>query len=49
MQSIYYRYSESELKAILSILEIIIDTREQKNSMCWTIFRKRKYRLKYVE
>ncbi|ANS52551.1 hypothetical protein BT246_72620 (plasmid) [Bacillus thuringiensis] len=49
MQAIHYRYSESELKAILSTLEIIVDTREQKNQHVLDYFRKRKYRLQFVE
>ncbi|MCQ6307468.1 ERCC4 domain-containing protein, partial [Bacillus cereus] len=42
MQAIHYRYLESELKAILSTLEIIVDTREQKNQHVLDYFRKKK-------
>ncbi|MDO6631783.1 ERCC4 domain-containing protein [Bacillus thuringiensis] len=42
MQVIHYRYSESELKKILSTLEIIVDTREQKNQHVLEYFRKKK-------
>ncbi|PFY28799.1 nuclease, partial [Bacillus toyonensis] len=42
MQAIHYRYSESELKIILSTLEIIVDTREQKNQHVLDYFRKKK-------
>ncbi|MGQ0418809.1 ERCC4 domain-containing protein [Bacillus sp. HC-Mk] len=46
MQAIHYRYSESELKAILSTLEIIVDTREQKNQHVLDYFHKKKVSLK---
>ncbi|PEK87938.1 ERCC4 domain-containing protein [Bacillus toyonensis] len=42
MQAIHYSYSESELKNILSTLEIIVDTREQKNQHVLDYFRKKK-------
>jgi len=42
MQAIHYRYSESELKNMLSTLEIIVDTREQKNLHVLDYFRKKK-------
>lgn len=43
MQAIHYHYSESEIKNILRTLEIIVDTREQKNQHVLDYFRKRKY------
>ncbi|MES1051574.1 nuclease [Bacillus thuringiensis] len=42
MSAIHYRYSESELKKILSTLEIIVDTREQKNQHVLDYLRKKK-------
>lgn len=42
MQAIHYRYSETELKTILDTLEIIVDTREQKNQHVLDYFRKKK-------
>ncbi|PGS78530.1 nuclease [Bacillus cereus] len=42
MSAIHYRYSESELKNILHTLEIIVDTREQKNQHVLEYFRKKK-------
>lgn len=42
MQAIHYRYSDKELKEILDTLEIIVDTREQKNQHVLDYFRKKK-------
>lgn len=42
MPAIHYRYSESELKKILQTLEIIVDTREQKNQHVLEYFHKKK-------
>lgn len=41
MPAIHYRYSEKELKEILDTLEIMVDTREQKNQHVLDYFRKR--------
>ncbi|EEM02026.1 hypothetical protein bmyco0002_56450 [Bacillus pseudomycoides] len=41
MSVIHYRYSEKELKQILDTLEIIVDTREQKNQHVLDYFRKK--------
>ncbi|MGG1327417.1 ERCC4 domain-containing protein, partial [Bacillus tropicus] len=46
MQAIHYRYSESELKTILSTLEMIVDTREQKNQHVLDYFRKKRVTFK---
>lgn len=43
MQEIHYRYSEKELKEILDTLEIMVDTREQKNQHVLDYFRKRMF------
>ncbi|EOO23475.1 hypothetical protein IIU_07036 [Bacillus cereus VD133] len=42
MPAIHYRYSEKELKEIMDTLEIIVDTREQKNQHVLDYFRKKK-------
>ncbi|EOO39025.1 hypothetical protein IIU_00843 [Bacillus cereus VD133] len=42
MSAIHYRYSESELQKILSTLEVIVDTREQKNQHVLEYFHKKK-------
>lgn len=41
MSAIHYRYSDTELKTILDTLEIIVDTREQKNQHVLDYFRKK--------
>ncbi|MDU1838648.1 MAG: ERCC4 domain-containing protein [Niallia sp.] len=41
MAAIHYRYSDTELKKILDTLEIIVDTREQKNTHVLDYFRKK--------
>ncbi|WP_142951022.1 ERCC4 domain-containing protein, partial [Bacillus toyonensis] len=42
MPAIHYRYSEPELKTILSTMEIIVDTRERKNQHVLDYFHKKK-------
>ncbi|PFK04849.1 ERCC4 domain-containing protein, partial [Bacillus cereus] len=42
MSVIHYRYSDKELKQILDTLEIMVDTREQKNQHVLEYFRKKK-------
>ncbi|WP_144528756.1 ERCC4 domain-containing protein [Peribacillus simplex] len=41
MSAIHYRYTEKELEQILGTLEIIVDTREQKNQHVLDYFRKK--------
>ncbi|MGE6379962.1 ERCC4 domain-containing protein [Peribacillus muralis] len=41
MSVIHYRYSDKELEQILGTLEIIVDTREQKNQHVLDYFRKK--------
>ncbi|PHE76264.1 nuclease, partial [Bacillus toyonensis] len=51
MSAIHYRYSEKELKEILDTLEIMVDTREQKNQHVLDYFRKKdvKFRLRKID
>ncbi|KFN03873.1 nuclease [Bacillus clarus] len=42
MPAVHYKYTDTELKAILKTLEIIVDTREQKNTHVLDYFRKKK-------
>lgn len=46
MSVIHYRYSDKELKEILDTLEIIVDTREQKNQHVLDYFRKKKVKFR---
>lgn len=41
MSALHFRYSDKELEHILSTLEIIVDTREQKNQHVLDYFRKK--------
>jgi len=51
MLAIHYRYSEKELKEILDTLEIMVDTREQKNQHVLDYFRKKNvpFRLRKID
>ncbi|KLA12524.1 hypothetical protein B4087_4996 [Bacillus cereus] len=51
MAAIHYRYSDAELKEILDTLEIMVDTREQKNQHVLDYFRKKdvKFRLRKID
>ncbi len=43
MPAIHYRYSEKELKEILDTMEIMVDTREQKNQHVLEYLRKKMF------
>ena len=51
MPKIHYRYSDKELKEILDTLEILVDTREQKNQHVLDYFRKKNvpFRLRKID
>ncbi|WOA57315.1 ERCC4 domain-containing protein [Bacillus mycoides] len=51
MSAIHYRYSDKELKEILDTLEIMVDTREQKNQHVLDYFRKKNvsFRLRKID
>ena len=51
MSAIHYRYSEKELKEILDTLEIMVDSREQKNQHVLDYFRKKNvpFRLRKID
>jgi ERCC4-type nuclease len=51
MPKIHYRYSDKELKEILDTLEIMVDTREQKNQHVLDYFRKKNvpFRLRKID
>ncbi|HGH7178527.1 TPA: ERCC4 domain-containing protein [Bacillus luti] len=51
MTEIHYRYSDAELKEILDTLEIMVDTREQKNQHVLDYFRKKNvpFRLRKID